>query len=522
MNELESSRHLYQPPLYRAADGTWHQRFADAVAHCGDRLTWDPAAILAILSFNFVCGDRTLVQEVTRRPWLSEIGLAREPRLEPIPGHDTLWLSTDRIADRLGQLLMAEALRVCRGRREIFILLTGGLDSRVVAGVLAGLIREGKLDAKPVAVTWGLADSRDVVYGRMLARHLGFQWLHVGLGPQDVVRNAEKTALSLSAMLSPQHLHGMLWFENAPEEALVLAASYGDSVGRAEFSSRHLLELTDLRPTNVCGLLKPAVVRSAARELRADFQALYDRAPGRPPYVLREHQQQGHYIRNMMGHCLALINEFCSIYQMFTHPDVYSFMWSIHPSLRSDEVYAHLLEGLDPALARMPWARTNRALRGRTEGAQRDARPRFHDYATWVRGPLYQQMRPLVDPDWFADTNLFDPTGVRRVDRALRSGADRLTGRHAAVVEVWLWLATFRRLADWLSERGKRVESPTSLSSGAPGPSPEVTSSRGTAIQYAVSRSTTLRKLAKATRRLLLMQHARLKYPPRKVPAKDP
>src|SRR3989442_721563 len=73
---------------------------------------------------------------------------------------------------------------------------------------------------------------------------------------------------------------------------------------------------------------------------------------------------------------MSVINHFCSVYQMFTDPRVYSYMWSLHPSLCVDEVYAVLLGRLHPNLARLPWARTNRALRGRTEGTRLRLNPR--------------------------------------------------------------------------------------------------------------------------------------------------
>ena len=69
MNKLESSLHLYQPPLYCDEKGRWHVSYASAVNGCGGRLTWGLVAILSILSFNYPCGDRTLLNEVKRKPW---------------------------------------------------------------------------------------------------------------------------------------------------------------------------------------------------------------------------------------------------------------------------------------------------------------------------------------------------------------------------------------------------------------------------------------------------------------------
>ena len=155
MDELESSLHLAQRPLYIGEKGIGRQSFLEAVDDCREELTWDPAAILSIASFGYACGERTLVNEIKRRPWLSEIGTDSKVHLKNIPPHGRLWTDYDKIATNLIRLLCDEAIQVCRGHKEIYVLLSGGLDSRVVAGVLANIQKQGMLDVRPVCVTWG-------------------------------------------------------------------------------------------------------------------------------------------------------------------------------------------------------------------------------------------------------------------------------------------------------------------------------------------------------------------------------
>jgi len=102
MQEIESNLHLFQPPRYRASDGSWHATYGNALAQSAPELTLDGAAVLSLLSFNFVCGDRTLLHEIRRRPWLSSIGPAGLPVLSPIPEHGLRWQAYEEIADELG------------------------------------------------------------------------------------------------------------------------------------------------------------------------------------------------------------------------------------------------------------------------------------------------------------------------------------------------------------------------------------------------------------------------------------
>ena len=462
-NNLQTSRYLYQSPLYRAPNGEWTASFFDALGSVGTVVTWDSAAILGIIGNGYVWGNRTLVSKVSRRPWLSQVKSDGDLLLEEIPLHGTLWQTPREIASNLRRLLCEEAQRVCHGRDEIYLLLSGGLDSRIVAGVLATLARAGELQTNPVAVTWGLRDSRDVCYARLVAQACGFDPIHVDLGPEDLAYNVEVGSLSVAAMVSPIHLHGMRWFETVSASALVLAASYGDSVGRAEFSGRHLLELDYLQPRDPFGLLKSSVAASALGGLMQDRHELWSRSLKAPRYIVCEHEMQAHYMRNMIAHAMSMIGQRCCIYQMFTHPDVYSYIWRTHPSRRGNAIYAELLEQLDLNLARLPWARTNHALRGRTVGSRPDLRRSFHTYASWLEGPLYARYAEVVDPGWFASTGLFTSEGVQRVRRLVAKGNGGKGPYGDLPHQVFLWLASFRRFAEYLENLGLSPEPRSTL-----------------------------------------------------------
>lgn len=508
--ELESSLHLYHRPRYRAADGTWHDRFEDAVRQSAPNLSWDPAALLSMVSFGFTCGEQTLFREIRRLPWLSRVEPDGRVHVEPIPAHDTLWLSYAEIAEELMRRLCEEVRTVCRDRKEIWVLLSGGLDSRIAAATLSKLRHDGDIAGRIIAITWGLADSRDVVYGQMTAEALDLEWRHLDVGPQHLIENLGEVGDTLGCLVPPSHLHRMPWFKGASEEVLVLAASYGDSVGRAEFSGRRLVDLRYLRPLDRFNLLAPDIRGEAQSKLHAVLKALHDRAPGQPDYVHCEHEQQAQYMRGLIGHAMSVINSHtCRVYQLLTAPLVYSFMWSVHPALRFDEVYAILMERLSPPLARLPWARTNRALRGRTRGARRDLRSGFHEYRAWIRGPLYDHVREVVEPDWFAETGVFNAPAVRNLGDALR-GDSRV--REMFPYEMWLWLAALRHFAGRVEEWGGRLEKTPSCAASNGQTCFPASDSLGRRLRN----SPRLVRCVRRTRVFVRRWQARVKYPPRR------
>jgi asparagine synthase (glutamine-hydrolysing) len=244
---------------------------------------------------------------------------------------------------------------------------------------------------------------------------------------------------------------------------------------------------------------------------------LRDRAPDQPRYVQCEHEMHGHYTRCLIAHAMSVIGRYCTVYQMFTDPSVYTFMWSLHPSRRTDAIYATLLEQLDPRLARLPWARTNRALRGRTLGRRTDLRRGFHDYEAWLSGPLFEELHDLVDPEWLAGTGLFDPTAVRALSRVVERGPRPGPELHGVTPwELWSWLACFRRLARWLEAEGRAVALGSDSvaragRSGAPTPAHRVSTARRLLRSWPPLHTAYIR-----ARRRLLSARARLRYPPRR------
>jgi len=510
-------RPLYEPVKYRAQDGSWHRKFSDALAHSGSDLTWDPGGILSVMSLCHPCGDRTLISEIKRRPWMSTIAEDGEPHLAELPPHDTLYKSYDTIARDFGRLLRQEIVAACKGRKQVYVTLSGGMDSRVVAAVACKAAEAGEIDAKLTAVTWSWAvpNSSDTVYARKVAEILGMEWICIDYKPEHLLRNVELAADELGCLVPGMHLHRMSWFENVPKDSLVLSASYGDSVGRGEFRGRHLLELGVLDPIGAHGVLRPHVHRYGCQLIQSDLAQLRARAPGEPEHVLREHAMYGHYMRGMIAQAMDLINSFCDLYLVFTSPEVYSYMWAIHPSYRTDYVYAGLLEEINPKLLRLPWARTNRALAGRTEGAVRGLPPdNSRQCYSWVNGVLYDKLLADLDIDWFRDSDTFDVAGIRKLCERVR---------HSAIeYNAWdrfVWLVSFRRFARRLEEMGKTIKTDVPETADTRAVSPVRESWRASSALWAWLHHTFLFRYLnprrQSLRKYIARRRALKKYPPR-------
>lgn len=513
MREWETERHLFQPPRYTHG-GAWFDT-EDAARPAGGG-HWDAAAVLSIASLGYAAGERTLLREVRRQPWLSRI--ADDSNVERVspPPHGLVWSSPEAIAQRLATLLEDEIAAACHGRERLYVLLSGGLDSRIVAGVLARLRAQGRVVAKPVGITWGLEDSRDVLYAEAVARRLDMDWRHLPLTAADLRANIDLAASHCGALVSPVHLHRMGWFSSVEPDALVLAGSYGDSVGRGEFSGNSVLELRPLDALLDSGLLRPEVAPAALRDVRADLAALRVRANDPRPYAQLECEQQAQYMRGMIAHVMSVINRWTRLYQAFTAPQVYGYMWSLHPSARVDETYTHLLRLLGHDLVAIPWARTNVPVdaSARPLVQHRHARGEYHEYVRWLRRDLGEELRAAVDPAYFADTGVFSAPAIAHLRDVVVPGHadDSRAARPSAYLMAWLW--SLRRWAEE-AKPARCLPPPAHETAGSAAPRPAGRGPQAN-LRRALAQIHTLHQTASRVRRWWLRRDALRRYPPQR------
>jgi asparagine synthase (glutamine-hydrolysing) len=91
----------------------------------------------------------------------------------------------DDFIEEMGAKFVRAVRRRAGKRYRHAVALSGGLDSRLVAG---GLVEVG--DKPPVALTFGIPDSDEVTLARRVADRLGIPWHFMELGPSDFIEQA--------------------------------------------------------------------------------------------------------------------------------------------------------------------------------------------------------------------------------------------------------------------------------------------------------------------------------------------
>jgi asparagine synthase (glutamine-hydrolysing) len=292
------------------------------------------------------------------------------------------------------------------------LLLSGGLDSRIVAGILKKL--EPQLESAIACVTWGQLQSRDVTYARRIASWYDWEFFHVPYDAELVWSNIIAGSTWGGAEVAGIHLHGMNWFQSAKPTDLAIAASFGDSIGRAEFSSVHLLNLVPASIYNLAHLLLPSVARNALTIAELDRSTAWAEAETKWNWVRHELDMQENYMRRQLCHAMDYIRQYCCLHQAYTSEKLVSYMWSISPEFRTDDIYHQLLRELDPKLYSLPWARTGTAPDGSVE-TDTTLEKEFHEWGQWLRRELSPRLKPLVLSDGLQSLGIFSGIALRRI-----------------------------------------------------------------------------------------------------------
>jgi hypothetical protein len=413
----------------------------------------DPAGAIEVLNKGYPLGNRTLVQGVRRSPWMGRPGHAGGWEYAPIPPHGRETPNLQRFVEQFKSRLHSELGDYVCGRARIGILLSGGMDSRMLAGLLRELQLSREFAGNVVAFTWGLPGSRDVSYAQEIARRYAWDWIHLPLGPETLRENVHLCGL-MGAEFAPFHLHGMRRIRDLNGLDAVIAASYGDMVGRGEFAGRWLYDLKPIVPRalNRFGLVKVAVLRDARPAIEEDAFG-YRRVVSRDhEYQYREIEHHMHYTRRLLQGAMGTISEVIPFFQLFTAPATVGAMWALDASLRRDAVYTELLQSLPSDLHDIPWARTGR-LFGTAAPILDSLSRNHHAYGRWLRTELRDEIRSLAGGDAIRSLGVFNGPAL---DTILKIWPLPRTITTNAVDWIVSWLASLAVCVEQYAIRGLR------------------------------------------------------------------
>ncbi|MBT5402315.1 MAG: hypothetical protein HOH13_02240 [Crocinitomicaceae bacterium] len=365
----------------------------------------DPVALVSLMRFNYVAGNRTLVKGVHKCPWNAKLTGSGQLIRNDLLEHGNLKDSPEVMANTLKSLLIKEIKEAIKDKTKIYVLLTGGLDSRVTAGILNIIQENEKLDIE--AVTWGTENSRDVYYAKSISEWYGWKHTILPYTAEMAWENVELGATWAGGEIVGVHLHAMNWFKDIPENSIVLASSFGDSIGRAEFSGNHINNCAIPNLYNREGLFIPYKYDVWKEIFYEDRSLSWNQKMDIPERIKIEHDRQENYMRRQLVHAMGFISQHTNLYQVFTHSEILQYVWSIDFDFRTDEAYKELFQILDKRLYNLPWARNGIAPSGKAcenKGLTKE----YHQLRKWFRENHFEKMEEIFFSNEVKKLNIFD------------------------------------------------------------------------------------------------------------------
>lgn len=424
-----------------------------ALAAVSGSIDIDPAALASMLTFGYHIGDLTLVDGVKCLPnacrlqyWADQDRLTID-RYWDYPYGDTVPLSIadDEMAATLHELLLQALKRRLKGVDKILLPISGGLDSRT----LAGLLDQSGFAGEVLAYSYGQPSSQDVRFGRAIARKLGYKHVAIPTPHDFVTRHLEADAWTSDAEWSAE-LH---WAVRSAyrDPSLgdtsgyqVLSGMFGDiMLGSDRFNARRKLGDAPVPATqlsdayfqlyqeygtleSVLELFAPEFAVVAQQTLNDIVHTTFSSIAHLPPAlaILRlefEHRQRRH--TSMVAQC---IERDISALTPFLDTQLSDFALRIpYESFHDKQLYKRMIRRHLPNVATIPCAGTGQplsdapikaALRWRTEKIlrhlprvrrrlqERNAFFRFHEGVIRQRHyfeaqvPALRYLEPILKP----------------------------------------------------------------------------------------------------------------------------
>ena len=325
----------------------------------------DVAAVLSLLNFNYILGDRTLVSGISKVPWHSDITIeGKVLRRPPIP-HDDILLDEDIVAKRMYEILSTHLYEdVIKKHSIIWLTLSGGYDSRLVAGIIKKIVTR-KNEVR--VLNWGIENSRDVVYARKIAEHYGWEYIYIPYDHRyniDTIKHVvEECGAEFSPIdYNPIEINPSILKKINPQDAIIFS-HYGDAIGKGKAVQPGIRRKGLKKIHNPYFLFNLKLYRQHKTIIDFDRSQAWV-TDGSKQNTKRTAIIELDMHENCLRRMLTKRFKFANKYIPFAYVDLVKFVYSLSPNCRNDKIYSYLLKKIDKFLYDLPYANTGRSFTG--------------------------------------------------------------------------------------------------------------------------------------------------------------
>lgn len=351
----------------------------------------DIIGVFQIMSSGMLVGDRTLVKEIKRLPTDDSIK-GFERIIEEIENKKNKGeiLSPIAFSENIYNFLVDEIMHIASQSYVINIFLSGGMDSRIISAIIHNLQKEGIIDNKIVSYTWGLPESRDIVYAKRIADYCGWEH-HTLLLSSEVLKNNIYVSAENGAIYSPIHIHGLNLVRPHIQDTPSIFCTWGDSLGKGKFSG---VSIKDLPPfislfkkhPNYLKWNKKTLLDLTYSDIKSNRSLILGKRLDCSTKLIRELDYHTNYLNGLLNHCIHSNLSNCPVFQLFTSDNVVKNILS-HPEYYRNTLYKNILDIInDEFFIDLPWSKTGARYGSKNKGD--NLKQNHHKYWEWIRVDL--------------------------------------------------------------------------------------------------------------------------------------
>lgn len=356
-----------------------------ALAVFVERVEVDPAALASMLSFGYHIGELTILKNVKCLPnarhleYRAADGQLTVQRYWDYPyGELEPWRDSEaELAEALHGHLTRALRRQLNGVKKILLPISGGLDSRTLAGLLA----QSGFTGEVLAYSYGQKSSRDVRYGRAIARKLGYRHVTIPTPADFLIKHQDESAWRLDGEWTSElawarisHTHPAL---GDTRECTVLSGMFGDIVSGSDIyhyrrqAGDSPLPLPELRniffrcgteyqlPDQASQLFLPTHALAAEQALEAIIDRTLSPLQGMTPYFALQRTEFEHRQRRHTATVTQSLEQDIKTISPFLDCAFVDFTLRIPFPLFHDKVlYKRMIRDHLPEVAAIPYAVT--------------------------------------------------------------------------------------------------------------------------------------------------------------------
>ena len=448
----------------------------------------DRLAIAQFLTFDHVLDDRTFLEEVKLLPQASvltfqqtaeEDGRVSIRRYWELKYADAYPLRSETdLVEELKQLIRQAVARRVSGGMPMGILLSGGLDSRVLLGELAEMVPGEQLHT----FTWGIPGCDDCRVAKELAKVAHARHHFFELKPDWLLEKADEAVRITDGMGNVTNLHALATAQEESQVAKVVFKGFmGDAMMGYALTKRfwsdydeetwfraHLKTHTELgvitfNAQEQMRLFTAEFLRQVGDGVFDGYKMGLKRSGSREMAVQRLYFDMTQRVPRMTLHGVEVMRSYAPVRLPFCDNDLYDFTLRVPPGyLFERRLIARAFSESHPALAKVPIAGSGMPLiacsreivarawklvqwhlrnQGLSSLAGPYARP-YKDYNLWFRTIL----RPWVEETLLNPTALgrgyFNPDYLRTLVAEHMAGKNNAM-RLGALLTLELWHRQF-------------------------------------------------------------------------------